>query len=613
MYMKKEKIITCCFVISILLVLLGTGLVLFMPQILDWLPGFLENHVFHRTFNHEGYRESMVSLVLFPVFIAIVIDALCFMKFSDAQKITITLFYLASIFLTLGITQYTCANVLTTQDLSSETLFGFECFRAKTFWPTRWYYSMEFRFLNTQLITAPLFALTKNLALVRAITAVLCEVVLFAGTWFILRELAVKKTWLKLLCCTLMVSPVSRAFFDVVQGGSYYIPHIVFSFLYAGLFISLVRKEHTQRKQRILFGLFIMLAFLSGVSTIRYILNFTFPVFAVVAGVKFYALCKDKSPFRTKEFFIADDAVRLSALGLLASGIGYVFNSVVLASIFTFKNMNKLRFLPLSEMSLDGIKDMLLGTAGYNGNVSVFTPGGVANVLLLVVVVFMFLAVVALMRARLDDGRKFFLQYSAFFFLFHLYTNVCTEMTGRYFTMVYALFIPFLAILVEQSDVSAMKKWVLCVSSAIMIMTNAYLCFGNVQTDRRGSPRLEGVCAFLQKNGYEFGYAFSNIANPIWFCTNGKIEVASIDSDEVNGINVIPKKYSIHKWLEPKRFEKKDYYKGGKRVFFVMRTNEYQVSMSSSSAVIAKPPVYRDDSYIVFDYESPEEFISLFN
>lgn len=611
--MKNERIITFCFVISILLILLGTGFVLNMSQILEWLPTFLENHVFHRTFSHASYRESMVSLLLFPVFIAILVDALCFIKFSDLQKIVVTFFYLVSILVTLGITQYTCANNLTTQDLSSEMLFGLECFRARTFWPTGWYYSMEFRFLNTQLITAPIFLFTKNIALARAITSVLCEIVLFAATWFILHELAIKKTWLKLLCCTLIISPVSRVFFDVVQGGSYYIPHIAFSFLYVGFFISLIYGKHSQEKHKVFFGLFIVFAFLSGVSTIRYILNFTFPIFAVVAGSKFCALRKEKIPFATREFFVKDASVRLSMFGLLASGVGYVFNSIVLASIFTFKNMNKLRFNSLSEMSLDGIKNMLLATAGYNGNVSVFTPGGIANVLLLVVIVFTFIVAADFLRVRFDGGRKLFLQYAAFFFLFHLYTNICTEMVGRYFTMVYAFFIPFLAILIEQADVSAVKRWVLTASTAVMIMTNAYFCFGNVRANIDDSSALESVCVFLEENGYEFGYAFSNIANPIWFCSNGKIEVASIASDEVDGINIVPEKYDVNKWLTLKRFAEKDFYKGGKRVFFVMRVDEYQASsLYRYSTVIARPSVFRNEAYIVFDYESPAEFISLF-
>lgn len=186
-------------------------------------------------------------------------------------------------------------------------------------------------------------------------------------------------------------------------------------------------------------------------------------------------------------------------------------------------------------------------------------------------------------------------------------------MVGRYFTMVYALFIPFLAILIEQADVSAVKRWVLTASTAVMIMTNAYFCFGNVRANIDDSSALESVCVFLEENGYEFGYAFSNIANPIWFCSNGKIEVTSIASDEVDGINIVPEKYDVNKWLTLKRFAEKDFYKGGKRVFFVMRVDEYQASsLYRYSTVIARPSVFRNEAYIVFDYESPAEFISLF-
>ncbi len=601
------------FFTSLLLIVFGTALMLFIPQILEWLPNFLENYVFHRTFNHAAFRDTMVSLVAYPIFFAILLDAIFFVKFSDKQKIVVIAFYAFSIFATLAITSYTCANAFIDQDMSSETLFGYECFREKTFWPTTWFYSMEFRFLNTQLLTAPLFIFTKNLALIRAITAVLCEVVLFAGTYFFLHTLRIKKLWLKLLCCTLMISPVSWTFFCYVQDGSYYIPHIVFSFFYVGLFISIIfhSDEHSDKKRKILFGIFTILAFLSGVSSIRYILNFTFPVWAVICFMNFYQLRKNDKVFNLKEFFVLDKATFVSTVGLFVSGIGYIFNSVVIASIFTFKNMNKIRFNPLSKMDLDSIKDMIFRTAGFNDDVSVFTPAGIANVLLFAVIVFSIMMCILLFRSNLSKGRRFFMQFLVFSVAFSLYTNICTEMVGRYLTMLFCFFIPLFAIVIEQSDIAKVKKWCFTAASAVLIMTNAYLCFGRMQLGEN-SLKLDGVCNFLKQNGYEFGYGFANIANPVWFWSNGDIEVATIDSDsDSEGIDVMPSKYTVHKWLEPKRYLDKNYYKGGKHVFFVIKERNYNAS--KNKAPLEKGTlVFRDENYIVFDYDSPNSFISSF-
>ncbi len=587
---------------------------LFIPQILNVFPDFLENYVFHRTFNHEAFRDTMVSLVAYPIFFAILLDAIFFTKFSDMQKIVVIGFYAFSILATIAIISYTCANAFIGQDLSSETLFGYECFREKTFWPTSWFYSMEFRFLNTQLLTAPLFIFTKNLALIRSITAVLCEIVLFLGTYYFLSALRIKKLWLKLLCCTLMISPVSWTYFCYVQGGSYYIPHIVFSFFYVGLFISLVfhRDAYSAKKQKILFGIFVVLAFLSGVSSIRYILNFTFPVCAVICFVKFYELRKNDKPFNLKEFFILDKATFISTVGLFVSGIGYIFNSIVIASIFTFKNMNKITFNPLSSIDLDAIKDMIFRTAGFNDGVSVFTPAGIANVLILAVIIFTLMLSILLFKSDMSKDRRFFMQFLVFSTAFSFYTNICTEMVGRYLTMLFCFFIPLFAIIIEQKDIAIVKKWCFSVSAAVLIMTNAYLCFGKMQL-KENSLELGEVCNFLKNNNYEFGYAFANIANPIWFWSNGEIEVATLDADSnSNDVDVMPKSYAIHKWLEPKRFLDKNYYKGDNHIFFAIKQNNY--AESKNKAPFEKGTlVFSDENYLVFDFASQKVFIDSFS
>ncbi len=609
----NKKINLTVFSLSLFLIAVGTTCILFIPQILNWLPDFLETQVFHRTFNHEAYRETMVSLVSYPIFFAILLDAIFFIWFSDKQKNTVIAFYLASILLTLVVTSYTCANSFTDQDLSSETLFALECFKAKTFWPTTWYYSMEFRFLNTQLLTVPLFLFTKNLALIRAITAVLCELALFGATWFLLHELKIKQTWLKFLCCTLIISPVSWTFFTVVQEGSYYIPHIMFSFFYVGMFLSIVfhAERHTQKKNLILTIVFFVLAFLSGLSSIRYILNFVFPVWAVSATYMFYNERKQNVAFNFKSFFVENKQNKTASIALLLSGFGYICNSFILSSIFTFKNMNKIRFNSLNEMTVDGIKNMLLDTAGFNGNVSVFTPGGVANILLFVVTIFMVMGIIELLKGKTSSDIRFFLHYAIFFFFFHLYTNICTEMTGRYFTMVFVFLIPIIAVTVENTEITSLKKWILTASVSVLILTNGYLCFGKMQTADR-SLKLDGVCKYLTENDYEFGYAFSNIANCIWFWTNGKIEVASISSDSIDGTNVLPKKYSIHKWLEPKKYQDKNYYKGEKHVFFVIKQEEYKLSVNKS-VINSGNLVFEDSDYLIFEYDSTQKFIEAFS
>ena len=605
--MSKKIEVTVIF-FSILLLVIGSLLILFTNEILEFLPTFLEQKVFHRNFDHDSYKNSMLSLIVIPVFLSILLSSIFFVKFSDKSKIVVISIFTLISFIVLGIISYTRAIPFIDQDLSSEMMFSKECFDAKTFWPKSWYYSMEFRFLNTQLFTAPLFFFTDNLCLIRALQVVFAQLILYSATYFLIYELGIKKLWIKLLACLLAVSPVSWQFFCFVNEGSYYIPHIVFSFIYVGLFITLVFKEHSEKKHTLLSIIFIIFSFLSGLSSIRYILNFTFPMAAIIIGKKIFETFNTSSKFKLK--LLSDDkSVLWSFIGLMTSGIGYIFNSIVIASIYSFKNMNKIRFNELFEMKLDDIVYIVMNTLGYNGNVSVLTPGGVTNILLAIVIVMTIIIIKDLLKSSLDNKKSVFMNFVLFMLIFSFYTNISTEMVGRYFTMTFIFFIPVLCLIVESEFINNLKKWILATAAVVMILTNSYLCYTRMQNENR-SVSIQKVTEFLLKKGYEFGYAFSNTANPIWFVSNGKIEVAQIKDNTKDSVRIMADKFEIHKWLEQKKFTDKNYYKGNRPVFFTLRAYEFE--KSNKKVLEAGKMVYNEQGYVVFEYNSPKDFYNAF-
>lgn len=610
-------------ILSCIFIIIGSILVLYAEEILQWLPIFLQEKVFHRTFSIEQYKDSMISLLAFPIFIAIIINAVFFIKLSDRGKCFLLIIYFLTVLTSLTIVSYLRANSFIDADLSSEMLFARECFKEKTFWPTTWYYSMEFRFLNTQLFTAPLFFFTNNLCLIRAITVLVCNIVLALSTLFLLVELDVKKWWIRLLGMLLVISPVSWAFFHFVHIGCYYIPHIAFSFFYIGLFLSVVYHKHSVKKQKILSVVFILLSFISGLSSIRYILNFTFPLFAVLFLVKLFQLFQNRDNYSGfKEIAVSichtdskiDKALIYALLGFLVSVIGYVGNSVILASIFTYKNMNKIQLNPLSIMKIDDIIAMILSVAGYNENISVFTPGGITSVLLVIVIIFTISIFTKLLKNVAEGQEKTFLLFVVFMAAFHLYTNICTEMVARYLTMVFVFFIPCLALVLQFHSLGKnikLPSYILVLSSSIMILTNTFLCIGKMNTTSK-SENLNGVSKYLKDNNYEFGYAFFNIANPIWFLTNGEIEVVTLGDKLIGDVRTLPSDYHVDKWLEPKGFTDPDYYKGAKPIFFVMQNQEYDKTANRYILEQGKE-VYKDEYCIVFEYKSTADFIGAFN
>ena len=117
-FTKKGEI--TFLILSCLFVLTGSILVMFSEQLLQWLPIFLQEKVFHRTFGIEQYKDSMLSLLAFPIFIVILINAVFFIKLSDKGRCILLIFYISTILISLTIVSYFRANSFVDSDLSSE-------------------------------------------------------------------------------------------------------------------------------------------------------------------------------------------------------------------------------------------------------------------------------------------------------------------------------------------------------------------------------------------------------------------------------------------------------------------------------------------------------------
>lgn len=587
----------------------GEAVVLCAPWILERLPVFLEERVFHRTFDHEAYFSSMVSLISYPAFFVIVIDALIFLKFSDAHKEILLAFCIASVFfITAFLTYRFCGNYMYSDD-PSEYLLGRECYLQKSFFPRTWYYSTEIRILNMQLVSGPLFFFTKNLVLIRTVTVTVFLAVLFLSAFFLLSVLKIEKLWIKLLCCLLLISPASQNWWDFFHFGTFYIVHVAICFFYVGLFILLAFENLSQRKRLVLAAVFFFLAFCGGLGSIRYILNFILPVVFVTAGRNLIVQCKEENSIslrilkRDRESFYA-------LMGLLTAVVGYAVNTFVLASLYSFKNYNKVRFLPLGEATVTGVIDMILSVAGYNENVSVFAPGGFATVLLGVVIVAVLALFVMKCRMELSGKDRLFMHFVAASVLFQLYTNICTEMVPRFLIMTLCYFAPVLALLLSEKRIHGLHRFVLGASAAVFILTNAFGIWTKFQV-KDETKEMKKACAFLVENGYSFGYSFFSCANPMWFLSNGALEVADLNhGDAEDGTDTMLSSYSPHRWLTVKRYYE-DGYAEGKRVFLLLPEEDAKNTPEHSVFKNGRK-IYDEDGYVIFDYESNDAFKAAF-
>ena len=601
------------FALSIAGLMIGGAVVLLTPQIVRWLPEFLEANVFHRTFDHAAYFESIVSLISFPIFIAIVVTSLVFFKFSDKQKcILIFAYIVCAFFVTAYVTyHYVGINSYWFPDDASEILHARECFLQKSLVPRSWYYSTEIYILNTQLIETPLFFFTQNLILIKTITATVTLAVLFLSTLFLVSSFEIKEKWLVLLCGLLVVCPVSYPMWGLVHFGSFYAPHIAICFFYVGLFLRLSFADISLLRRKIFAGLFLFLAFCGGLGSIRYFLNFIFPLAAVVIGRKILLQYRATNELRTRALFEHDRETFWAGLGCAVCVLGYVVNTLVLANLYSVKNYNKIRFLPLGEATVTGVIDMILEVAGYNSNASVFTPAGFATVLLGVVAVVGTILLVVHIRGGVQSlAEASFLRFVVFICAFTLYINICTEMVARFLCTTIAIFIPVLALVLRDRRIPGLHRYVLGVSFVILVLTNAFGAWSVFQS-KDDTAGFRKTCDFLVENGYSFGYAFFGYANPAWFLSNGKLEVAILkDTEADDGSKILSDSYWRSKWLTPRRYYDPDY-NGENRVFLLMAADDVK-NTPENPALLRGNVVYDADGFVVYDYENHAAFINSF-
>lgn len=125
-------------------------------------------------------------------------------------------------------------------DISSELVLAKTLADSKGFVLTdQWFYSTEIRFLNTQLVFAPLFWLTNNWMVVRLLGTIILLAIMLLAFYFLLAALQQKVMfpWL----ATFLLLPLSGYQIYVINYGVFYIPHVTVSFLVLGLLFYAVR------------------------------------------------------------------------------------------------------------------------------------------------------------------------------------------------------------------------------------------------------------------------------------------------------------------------------------------------------------------------------------
>lgn len=603
-FTKKQSYIFMS--LSFLCLLIGTILICFSHDFINFSYYLLSEKVFHRSFDLTKWLPTIESFFIIPSFLAIVATSLFFHKFENKNKIIILSVFLFSV---LFITFYCIATRTVNHvdsDLASEILLAKECVLEKTLWPRTWNYSTEIRLFNTQLVTAPAFLFTKSWNTAKLWTSIFSLIFLFFAVYYVLQQINIKEFWIKYLICILSILPFSAISWYVGAWGTYYIPHTIFNLIYVGTFIKLTTNEDFKHKKfyQILFYVW---AFLSGLSSIRYIMIFTFPLALVMIVDKCLqkdANCKINN---FSSFWLKTNTIKLSMLGLILSGIGYVCNNILLQPLFQFSQWNTISFCTLGDISLRDILHSLLSFFGYQDNIAVLTPSGILNILAYVLIVCFVLMVISSLKIKLPEAQRILLLFFISSFLFNTFVYLHTELIERYYYPILIMIFPCFAVILSNHNISDLKRYGFGTVLSILIFSSSFATVQHYFTTD-GNVSLHKVSDYLHKN-YKFGYSSFWNANIISYLTNGDVEVGNLYRTKENGKEYFTDEYKYDKWLTPERYYNSDY--EDEHIFLLVSQEQY---LDNGDKTIIKngTKVYSDEYYIVFDYPSHKEFKEMF-
>ncbi len=476
-----------------------------------------------------------------------------------------------------------------------------------------WYYSTEFRFLYTQLVMAPLFFLTDNWHIIRGITNVVFYILMLAAYFYMMKPLGIKRE-VTILTGSVLLLPFSETMMTHMQMGNTYMSHVILLYFYFGIYLRLAGQgARSRRGRRILAGVYAALGVICGVSGVRYLLAMQCPL--VLTAMIYLASSTEFQTFRKqfgadketkKRFMQIGKSERApyffyGILGAACSLAGYGVNVLWVSRHYVFQTYGATNFIAVYQGVLGERVQNALGSLlmlfGYIPDKGFLSLRGVVTMLSFVMAgLFVYCVVRGLKR---DRGRRYFVSlfltvsFAVNVFVFCFTTST---MVPRYYITLLMFALPVLAFYLEGDDPVFDRMTVglllgFCLCAASVKVTASYLTVDK-NADRRGAA------AFLEENGYNFGFATYWNANIITELTDGRVEVANLWE---------PAGGEYFKWSSPMKYYEEDY---GSGEIFLLLTGEEEALCRETGVLRGGEAVYDDGKYMVYVFADRETWRS---
>lgn len=516
-------------------------------------------------------------------------------------------------FLLLVFLNLFCHDHWLDSDMAAEMIFSRLLAEDGHFFATPdWYYSTEFRFLYTHWIMGPLFRFVGSWHVIRAVTNIISYALMLGAYYYCMKPLQVRRG-LVAGSSAILLLPFSETMMTHMAMGNTYLFHVIIVFLFFGLYLRLTGSaKNVGRGKRAVWALcYLALALVCGVSGVRYLLALQCPL--VLAGLIYLLRAADFQQFRRNltaanqkqqwKLLFKCSAMKYfgcSLLGALGSVAGYAVNVLYVSRQYVFQTYDATNFIAVYQGVLfervQNAVGSLLMLFGYIPDRGVISLRGVVT--LAAFALLGILGYCSVRAGKKSRGQRLFVSiFLASGLCLNLFVFVFTTstMVPRYYITIFIFALPMLCFYLEQEEryfdrMAVSLLLVLCLSLATGKTVLSYL------TVDKNADRRE-VAAFLEENGYRFGYASYWNANIITELTDGAVEVANVGDAEY---------LEYFQWSSPMKYYKNGYTAG--EVFLLLAAEEVRGAADAESVQNGRI-VYQDDAYTVLVYDSAEELM----
>lgn len=433
-------------------------------------------------------------------------------------------------------------------DMSSELVLAEHLAKGVLPFSGEWYYSTEVRLINTQLVFTPLMRIPGiSFRLVRTVGCVILLAMLAGASLFAAKKMGADDA-LALVFSGMEISLCSPLYAQNVIIGAYYIPHAVLMLLMAGMYANWLRRGGRMRA-----GALLALAFVMGLSSIRYLLCTLLPI-ALAAAWMYVFPSEGQNLPRTRK----QNGEFALGIGIAAMGaVGYVAGKKCLPKLFhinveyyegtTYADWQRHDLFEQMQDVLGG----LLEAMGFEGGVPIFGVQGCINALVLAILLLGFLL---LTRRELAQGarREKAAGFGRLMFVFSFGISLATFVLlrgvyfSRYWLPVLMLGAPVLAACLTRTNHRLFAWATALLFAGTVLLTSASCAYYSLKNPQvRSEMRMEAVQK-ADELGLTQGYATFWNANILTELTDGRIDMTSVElTDGADGTSL-----ALRRWLE---------------------------------------------------------------